>query len=374
VKKYLVIDNKGKRELSEEEYTDFFFSNLSNHFYKNIENTYQNLKTTKTFDNYRKYFSKRPKTIKKCQIQDCNELPIYSHSISKKAILENISSKGLVYSLIVKKDRVVMGTVGIEKQASVFPCFCNTHDSRHFSELDKTQGQDYSEKFFQQLIDRTILREFYVLQRNLEMAEIVIKEIDSGFDNIKNETINQFNDQLNSGRIVVKDWSDSRFSLSENKKEIQDQIIYDKSCLQKLSDFYLIQKPNRVTSAILDSNLPVAFSGLTKFYLDNSEINIVINCLPYKDHTILSLVNTEKDDEIIKTELLSKYDLDDINSLLKLIEVLAVYGTDNIFFDINYWDSLDDNICQKYIQEFSNFEGTDPRNGIDFSFLKWDYK
>ena len=374
MKKYLIIDNKGNRELNEEEYSEFFFSNLSNHFYENIEQDYQGLKTNKTFNNYRKYYSKRPKAITKCQNHECIEPPIYSHSISKKAILENIATNGLVYSPIVKKDRIVMDTVGIEKQASVFPCFCNYHDSLHFSELDKTKGRDYSEKFFQQLIDRTVLREFFVLERNLEMAEVVLKEIDCGFNNIKNNTINQFNNLLNSERIIVKDWSDSRFSLPEHKKEIHDKINFDKSCLQRLSDFYSIQKPNRITAAILDSTLPVAFSGLTKFYLNNAPINIVINCLPYKDHTILTFANTAKDDEIIKTELLSKYDLDDFNSLLKLIEVLAVYGTDNIFFDIKYWDSLEDTICQRYIQEFSNFEGTDPRNDIDFSFLKWDYK
>lgn len=360
--------------MNEEEYFSFLFENLSNHFYVNIETTYSGIRAHSTFKNYGKFYSKRPKSISECQIPDCVELPIFSHSISKNAVLKNIASNGLVYTPAIKNDTIVMDSVGIEKQASVFPCLCNFHDSKFFSELDKTGRNDYSMKFFEQLIHRTIFREFYVLERNIEMAKIILTEIDTGFQNIKRNTINQINDLLGSERIKVKDWSDNRFSLSENKKQIEDQINIDKSCLQILSDFYSIQKPDLVSSAILDSTLPVAFSGLTKFYLNGTQINLVINCLPYKDHTVFSIANTAKDDEFIKSELLFKYDLENKDSLLKLIEVLAVYGTDNIFFDMNYWDSINSEISKKYIQEFSNFEETDPRNGIDFSFLKWDYK
>jgi hypothetical protein len=374
VKKYLIIDKQGEREMNEEEYSDFLFENLLNHFYGNIETTYKKIKIHSTFKNYGKYYSRRSKPVGKCQVYDCTETPIWSHSISKKAVLENIASNGLVYTPTIRDKTIVMDSVGIEKQASVFPCLCNYHDSKFFSELDKTEGHDYSMKFFEQLILRTILREFYVLERKIEMNKIVLAEIAAGFENIKSDTINQFNEFLGSKRIKVKDWSDSRFSLLENKKEIQDKINFNKLCIQKLSDFYSVQESNLVTSAIIDSTLPVTFSGLTKFYLNKTQINLVINCLPYKEHTILSIANTAKDDECIKREFLSKYNLKDVSSLLKLIEVLSVYGTDNIFFDMNYWDSLDNNISQKYIQEFSNFERNDPRNDIDFSFLKWDYK
>ena len=374
MKKYLVIDNQGEREMNKEEYVDLLFENLSNHFYENIETAYKRVKTYSTFKHYGNYYSKRPKLVGNCQMSGCLEQPIYSHSISKRAVLENIASNGFVYTPVIKKETIVMDSVGIEKQASVFPCLCNFHDTKFFSELDKTEGRDYSEKFFEQLIHRTIFREFYVLERNIEMANIVLSEIDKSFNEIKSNTIDNFNKAFGSERFTVKDWKDSRFSLPENRKEIEDQINFDKACLYRLSNFYSIQKPNRITVAILDSTLPVAFSGLTKFYLNKRQINMVINCLPYKDHTVFAIANSSEDDKYVKQELLSKYDLDNMDSLLKLIEVLAVYGTDNVFFDISYWDCLDIDITNKYIQEFSNFEGTDPRNQIDFSFLKWDYK
>ena len=374
MKKYIVIDSQGEREINEEEYVNLLFENISNHFYENIETAYKGAKTHSTFKHYGKFYSKRPKLVGNCQISGCLEQPIYSHSISKKAVLENIALNGFVYTPTIKKETIVMDSVGIEKQASVFPCLCNLHDTIFFSELDKTEGRDYSEKFFEQLIHRTIFREFYVLERNIEMANIVLSEIEKSFNNIKNNAINKFNKSFDSERFTVKDWKDSRFSLAENRKEIEDQINFDQACLYRLYNFYSIQKPNRITFAILDSTLPIAFSGLTKFYLNEKQINIVINCLPYKDHTVFTIANSAEDDECIKHELLSKYDLDNMDSLLRFIEVLAVYGTDNVFFDMSYWDRLDIDITNKYIQEFSNFEGTDPRNQIDFSFLKWNYK
>lgn len=374
MKKKLVIDSQRKPELNEEEIVELLLEKISNHFYENIETTYKGAKTHSTFKHYGKYYSKRPKLVGNCQIEGCLEQPIYSHSISKKAVLENIALNGFVYTPTIKKETIIMNSVGIEKQASVFPCLCNFHDTKFFSELDKTEECDFSEKFFEQLIHRTIFREFYVLERNIEMANIVLSEIDKSFNEIKSNTIDKFNKLFGTERFSVKDWKDSRFSLTDNKKEIQVQINFDKACLYKLSNFYAIQKPNRITFDIVESTLPVAFSGLTKFYLNERQINIVINCLPYNDHTVIVIANSEEDDEYVKQELLSKYDLDNMDSLLKFIEVLSVYGTDNVFFDISYWDCLDNNITDKYIQEFSNFEGTDPRKQIDFSFLKWDYK
>lgn len=290
-------------------------------------------------------------------------------------LYENIASDGLVYMPTIKNGNIIMDSVGIENQASVFPCFCNYHDTKFFSLLDKTEKSDYSMDFFEQLIHRTIFREFYIIERNIEMANIVLNDIETGFQNMKSTTISHFNDIIDLvEKIKIKDWKDSRFSYSENKKQIEEQIIFDKSCYNRLMDFYSNQKPDRVTVAIIDSTLPVAFSGLAKFYINKRQFNIVINCLPYKNHTVFSVANSAKDDAYIKSEIFSKYDLENNDSLLKLIETLAVNGTDNVFFDKKYWDNIDNTISQRYIEEFSNFENTDPRNKIGFSFLKWDYK
>jgi len=374
MKEYLIFGKDGERKLNEEEFTNLLFEELSNHLYEKIESGYCKIRTNSTYKNYGKYYSRRPMPVGECQATDCVETPIYSHSISKNAVLKNIASNGMVYTPTIKNDIIIMGSIGIETQASVFPYFCNFHDTKYFSELDKVERGEYSSKFFEQLIHRTIFREFYVLERNIEMANTILNEINTGFQNVKSQTISLHNEMIGLKKHKVKDWEDSRFSLSENKKQIEDQLNYDKFCHNRLLDFYSNQKPDQVIAAIIESTLPVAFSGLTKFYINDTQINIVINCLPYKDHTVFSIANTAKDDDCIKSEILSKYDLENNNSLLKFIEVLTVNGTDNIFFDIKFWDSIDSKISNRYIQEFSNFEKTDPRNKIDFSFLKWNYK
>ncbi len=374
MKKYFLIDKLGKKEMSENEVLELLFQNWSIHFYKNIESEYIGAKIQSTFKYYGKYYSKRPKPLGNCQIEGCLEPPIYSHSISKRAVLENIASNGLVYTPTIKDETIIMDSVGIEKQASVFPCLCNLHDTDFFSELDKTNGRDYSEKFFEQLIHRTIFREFYVLNCNIEMGSKILTELDKNFEKIKSKAIDNFNNAIGNARFSVKDWKDSRFSLPANKKEIEDIINSDKSRLYWLSNFYSKQNPDIITFVVAESTLPVAFSGLTRFYLNERQITLIINCLPYKDHTVIALANSKDDDKYIKQELLSKYDLDNKDSLLKFIEVLAVHGTDNIFFDITYWNNLNKDIVERYLKEFSYFEGSDPRNQIDFSFLKWDYK
>lgn len=351
------------------QYEDIFFDELKNYFYENIERSYGSIKKYTTFNNFAKYYSNRPISTIKCLIPDCSEPPIYSHSISKNAILKNISVNGLVYTPKAKNDLFVMEQIGIEKQASVFPCLCNYHDSKYFTELDNTESKNYSEKFFEQLILRTIMREYCALARNLEMAEKWLVEIELGFEAVKSKVIGDFNNLLNSDKFKVKDWSDSRFSICQDKKWVEDKINHDKSRIKVLSDFYFKQQPNCVIWEILDFPLPVAFSGLTKFHSNGTEIILLINCLPYKDHTLFVIANSNQDAPCIKQELLYKYDLEDINSILELIEVLAVYGTDNIFFNINYWNSLDPRISNKYLQEFSNFKDNDPRKTIDFPFL-----
>ncbi|PHR85795.1 MAG: hypothetical protein COA80_20230, partial [Leeuwenhoekiella sp.] len=328
----------------------------------------------KIFNNYSKYYSKRPDSISTCFADDCEAQTIYSHSISKNAVLKNISTNGLVCSPLIKNQEICMREIGIESQASVFPAFCNPHDTALFSELDKPNTSDFSRAFFEQLILRTISREIYTHRRNLKMTENVINQANSEFENAKIELFSDFNNILRNTKINIKEWNDSRCLHNKYLADLNEKLENDKVRLKSLLDFYIGEKPETVRYLKIHKSLPVAFSGLTNFYENGSEIQMIINCLPYKDLTILAIANSSENDNIIQNQIFSKYDLSNENSVLKLVETLAVNGTDNIFFDIKYWKSLPTEISKKYLADFSNFNADNPRKNLKYSFLKWNYK
>lgn len=357
-------------------YKESFVDSLSEFVYNNIDDNYRNKKRNTVFSKYGLYYGKRPLSIDNCLVIGCQNTPIYSHSISKNSVLSNISYKGKVYSPSINNDRmrIEMMPVGIEKQASVFPGFCNDHDSSLFKILDNTTFQDNSTVFFESLIYRTISREFYMLKRNLEYTEFVIENIEKDFETSKTDILNKYNSILSETKIQINDWEDSRFSYLRDKRFANNKLNQDQTRLNNLYKF--IENCNSPIGlvTVVERNLPVAFSGFTHFIENKYQYSMVINCLPYKDKTIFSIFYNIEDQDIIERKLISKYDLNDENSLLKFIETLVIKGTDNLFIDIIYWDSLEIFMKEKIMKDYANFEDSDPRNEIDYSFLKWDYK
>ena len=94
---------------SEEE--DLFFKILEAKISKKVERSNNNKRIKNIFDNYSKFFSKRPKISLPCKAKDCELSVIQSHSISKKAVLKNISINGKVYTPLVEKSSIKMGKV-----------------------------------------------------------------------------------------------------------------------------------------------------------------------------------------------------------------------------------------------------------------------
>jgi len=62
--------------------------------------------------------------------------------------------------------------------------------------------------------------------------------------------------------------------------------------------------------------------------------------------------------------------------LLRLIETLAVRGTRNLFFNIDYWNSLETHIQNMFLCDFINIEKSCINEAIDYSFLtgNWNNK
>ncbi|MDO6802153.1 hypothetical protein Q4595_06805 [Wenyingzhuangia sp. 1_MG-2023] len=116
----------------------------------------------------------------------------------------------------------------------------------------------------------------------------------------------------------------------------------------------------------LNYTLPIAFSGLCNF--DEFGTKLLINCLPYKDKTIISVFYTKVDSLKIET-FFSKYNMESEVDVLRLVEILAVRGTDNIFFNIDYWNNLDIEISKRILSDFIDVKNCYLLNNIDYSFL-----
>lgn len=372
--KYVLINSNGRKDITKSEIVSLAFKKLFDYLQINIENNFNALNKTNKFTNFGSFYKNRSKAIHKCYAINCNRSATYSHSISINAVLRNIASDNLVYTPRPKKNEIIFESVGIKNQASVFPGFCNSHDTIYFSELDKTEIKEYSIKFFEQLINRTFYREIFCKQRDINFFEIMLKDVENGFQKVKDDYINFYNSTLDNSKYRLANFQDSRFSINENIDFIKDRLIQDKYRFNYLNHYYFNITPKNITYMIINKTLPVAFSGFTNFTSNKHEVTLIINCLTYKYHTLFAIANTCQDDEIIKNELLVNYDLNDIYSILKLIEVLSVRGTDNIFFDIEYWDKLDKSLQKMFIKDFSDISSSDPRNVIDYSFLEWNYK
>lgn len=368
MKKYLLIDKNGESEMNEEEMTNFFFFELFQHFQKNIETDFNKKKNNIVFNEYRKNYKYRPKKSDKCLHLGCNNIPIYSHSISELAVLKNIATNdGFVYAITNNKNKI-MKKIGIHKQASVFPGFCEEHDRTLFKRIDNPKNKIFDKEFYSQLMLRTISREIYVRNRKIYYKDKLINKLKEEHNCSVKKFFEEFNKTLNTNRLSFENIESNSFDIHFAVNKLTKEIEKAKFFLKKLDSDFLLNTPFG-QGMVVKQTLPIAFSGLCNF--DNLGSFLLINCLPYKELTTISLFYSKKDKNKIE-KYLSKYDLEDENSVLKLIEKLAVRGTDNIFFNVEYWDTLNKTIANKFLFDFMDIDCSNIQNEIDYSFLNWN--
>lgn len=367
MKKYLLITKDGEKEMNEEEMTNYFFSELLLHFQENIEAEFNKRRIHVVNKEYGKNYKYRPEISDICLFKDCNNDPIYSHSISELAVLRNIASvDNFVYAITNNTENNIR-KIGIHKQASVFPGFCEEHDQILFNRLDNPKNKSFDFEFYSQLMSRTISREKYVRNREIYYKEKLIIKLKEEHDTSIKVFLNEFNKTLNNSRLSFVNHESNSYDIHFIVKKLIKEIEEAKLILKKLDSDFLINTPAG-KGMVVKSTLPIAFSGLCNF--DNLNTYLLINCLPYKDLTTISLFYPETDTEKVEKYLLN-YDLENENSILKLAEKLAVRGTDNIFFNIEYWDNLDKQIREKLLKDFMDIENSNIHNDIDYSFLEW---
>lgn len=373
MKKYTLFNNDGQKEMDEEEYTQLFFSIIHEHILKNIEKGFNQKRKGITFELIRKFSSTHPEKQHCCLCKDCDEESIYSHSISEKSVLANIACNGSVYmpSMDIKKMKYVIKEISISN-ASIFPGFCYQHDNDLFPKLDKVNNVDFDNDFFSQLGVRTLAYEILYIKRTIRSLEMLLEKLSSEYETYTSSFLQKFSNGFYRKEVSYTEFCCSESSINKIKPTILERIENEKEDLLFLNQEFLNSDNVIVQGVVFEKMIPIAFSGLCSFQLEDHVAYILINCLPYKTQTIVSLHFSQRDAHSIQS-FLSTFNLTDENSLLRLIETLAVRGTRNIFFNIDYWDSLEEHIWNMFLCEFKNIEKSCINEAIDFSFLTWNW-
>ena len=372
MKKYTLFNNDGQKEMDEEELAHWFFFTRTEHFLKNIENDFNRKRQGITHKLIGKVSKRHPKKQHRCLCKGCKRTPIYSHSISEKSVLANIAYNGFVYMPSI--DKGIMTRISIS-EASVFPGFCYHHDNDLFQKLDDVNNIDFDNDFFTQLETRTLSYEISQIKRKIISLEDLLENLSLQYETSTSSFFQQFNNEFYSKTVSYTGFSCSESSINKIKPTILEKIENEKGCLLFLNQEFLNNDNVIGQGVVIEEIMPIAFSGLCSIQLEDHVASILINCLPYKTQTIVSLLFSERDADSIQS-FLSAFDLTDENSLLRLIETLAVRGTRNLFFNIDYWNSLETHIQNMFLCDFKNIEKSCINEAIDYSFLtcNWNNK
>jgi len=366
MKKYLLIDKDGNKEMDENEFSSFFYHTLFEHFYKNIEEDFKKSGKEVSFKLIGKNFKKRPQKKHTCLFNNCNSQAIYCHSISEQAVLRNIAQNSFLFKPSISK--IEMEKIGIS-EASVFPGFCNSHDTELFLKLDDPDNKNFDNDFFSQLSLRTVTKGIYRKEREIFCCEQLIEKLNKEYCKSSDTFFQAFN-TTHKSRFLFESFKCSEFSINEVNVELRKSIEKSKTILQLLQKDFLSE--NLGLGIIVNETIPVAFSGTCILKTNEYDVILLVNCLPYKKQTIVSINYAEYNSVAVNTFLENDWP-DNSDSLLRLLELLAVRSTDNLFFNIDYWESLSKEIQKKFLYDFIDLKNSCLDVGIDYSYLKWNW-
>lgn len=368
MKKYLKIDKDGHKEMDENEFSSFFIYTLFEHIYLNIEDDFSKSKKEVTYSLIGKNIRNRPQKIHRCLYQNCNNETIYSHSISEESVLRNIAKNSFLYKPSI--DKSTMEKIGISV-ASLFPGFCDKHDTSLFLRLDDPNIINFDNDFFSQLTIRTASKEIYNKKRDIYCCEKLLERLEKEYNKSTDDFLQEFNKTLFNNKYSLKGFICNKSNLNEIKVELSQKIEKSNTFLQIIQQDFL-SKNTTGLGIVVNDTLPVAFSGLCVLKTETYNVYLLINCLPYKNQTIVS-INYAEYNNVAVQEFLKNGWLKNRDSLINFIELLAIRGTDNVFFNIDYWENMSEEKQKKYMNDFVDTKNSYINYGIDYEYLKWNW-
>lgn len=285
----------------------------------------------------------------------CHKKVINSHTVSKSNTLKEIAENGQVYQLVPKNmfEFIYSGTdfkpslQGINK-ASTFNLFCKYHDSKLFSVFE---NQDYAFKEEQNflLLYRSFCMEYLKKKNGLQNLHDALRQYNHSSDIIENVKYHVEMSLLKNGlEISLEDMQDF--------KEYLDEVLINKH-FHLIKSYVITFKNNkelmfsgagfpeysyegeRLFDLSTDSKLENFLSFNSFFDKDGNNI-VVFSWLDNHDQRPQKFV--ESLDRLSNSEV--------SNAILRLVFEYS----ENIYFRISWWDSLNKMIQKKLLSRFVN--------------------
>lgn len=286
-----------------------------------------------------KAFKKADKSIG-CLYQGekkCKNKAISSHTLQRKNVLDKISVDSHVYSFELDyfgKERIVPKYNGINN-ASVFPGFCNKHDSILFKKIEDDNFILNNESAFL-LAYRSLCREYFHKVRGIEILSFA-KNLDKG-KNLEEQIAFQFSLQKH------REMSLSGLRDFEYYKKKYDLMLLEKKYISvKYLAIEIEELPILLLAGTASVELDFQANHIQKWYESEKPLeNYNLTIIPYKKGglVIFTWLDQDKSCEKLISSLLKINKLEIGNAIIRL----AFEYFDNVHLSPLWWEPLDKKI------------------------------
>ncbi len=291
------------------------------------------------------------KRSQKCIYNNCKNHSVKrSHTIQKSSSLRIIAEEGSVLT----PEYILGGAILKEKgfsQASTFPGYCNKHE-RLFEEFENAKKITDSKHYVLQIY-RSLCRELVRLRHEIYFLEKMIRHHE--FE--RNSYIIK---KIATATDIVFEQSAIKVKKDKVIHVLTDKLTSKKEQFKTLETYHLpevhaaVEDPlsNNITAVTIeiDTMVPVCLSGLYSFGVEEKGVKktvvSIVNVLPYKNSTFIVMHGRNEDENAIMSYL-AHYN--DSMSLLNMIEVWMVYGTDHWFLKPSVWATIPDERRKKIL-------------------------
>jgi hypothetical protein len=303
-----------------------------------------------------------------CVFRGCTKLSVpRSHTIQRSGPLFAISEEGHVLAprFDHKTEKLSMARVGLN-EASTFPGFCEQHEGI-FAEFER--AHDFSDpRHFQLQIYRTICRELvikramlvslekmkanYLIFRQNKLFSMIEAKLGSSFmkkQNLRLQSI-KFNNIDIREAVLDKEITKAKTDIDAFESQFYEAISQD---IEENSF-------SRLTALVfdLDVQIPVSLAGRGNFFIKKNDtmtnVNVVLNVLPYEDHTYTIIASPSNHDKMVQAyqDAYSKHAL----VFLTMIESWMVHGSDHWFIKPSVWNHIAKSKQRQILDDIFDFQ------------------